>query len=159
MSAKYTNNLPDDLNQKRRDFTDQGSRFQMGHKNLKAVDSYLKAYEFLPEPKDQWNCTPSILRGVAENYYLKAFFDSKSEEESRKYYLLSLQYFEEYMKNPDNIGFAVNHGQIGRIWYELGNFDNAKEELIRAYMAEGKEWFDDLNPKYYELIRPIVEKS
>jgi hypothetical protein len=159
MSDKYKNNLPDDLNQKRRDLTDQGSRFQMGHKNLKAADCYIKAYELLPEPKDQWNCTSVVLRGIAENYYLKAFFDSKSEDESRKYYLLSLQYFEEYMKDPDSIGAAVNHSKIGRIWYELGDFENAKEELMRAYMAEGKEWFDDLDLKYYELIRPMVEKS
>jgi tetratricopeptide (TPR) repeat protein len=159
MDKKYKNQLPEDLNQQVMNLSKEGGRFQMGHKNLKAVDSFIKAYELLPAPKDQWNFTSALLRNIAENYYLKAFFDCKTKEESKKYYHLSLKYFEEYMKNPTQVGLAINHSKIGRIWYELGDFENAKEELVRAYMAEGKEWFDDLDSKYYELIKPIVEKK
>lgn len=159
MSDKYKKKLPEDLKEKVNKLFDEAGRFQMGHKNLKAADSFIKAYELLPDPKDQWSYALSLLRNIAENYYLKAFFDCKTKEESKKYYQLALKYFAEYMKDDRNIGFASNHSKIGQIWYELGDFENAEEELVRAYMGEGKELFDELDPKYYELIKPIVEKS
>ncbi len=130
----------------------------MSHKNLKAVECFKKAFELVPEPKDQWTYTSILLRNIAENYFLQASFRSKSKDEAQKYYVLSIEYFKKFMENPYQIGFATNHGRIGQIWYELGDFENAKEELIRAYMAEGKEWFKKLDSKYYELIKPIVEK-
>lgn len=158
MNNKYNKTLPAELKEKINTLFDEGSKFQMGHKNLKAVNGYMKAYELLPAPKDQWSYALSLIRNIAENYFLKAFFDSKSVEESKKYYHLTLKYFERYMEYKGNIGHAYNHGRIGQIWFELGEFENAKEELLRAYMDSGMEWFEKLDPKYYELIKPIVAK-
>jgi hypothetical protein len=74
MSDKYKNRLPDDLNQMVKKLDNESFKFQVGHKNLKAVETLKKAYELLPEPKDQWSYTSSIIGNIAENYYLISFF-------------------------------------------------------------------------------------
>ena len=158
MSEKYTKRLPEELNEQVKRLNREGGDFQMEHKNLKAVDSFKKGYELIPEPKDQWVYTSVLLANISENYFLKAFFRSKSKEESEKYYVLSLEHLREFMKNPRKIEAAHNHRRIGQIWYELGNFDNAKEEFMRVYLAEGKDGFKGLDAKYYDLIKNEIEK-
>lgn len=156
---KYTKKLPVDINEQVKLLNRKGSDFQMEHKNLKAVESFKKGLELVPEPKDQWVYTSVLLANIAENYFLQAHFRSKSKEESEKHYRHSLDYFTEFMKNTTQIGHAINHRRIGQIYYELGDFENAKEELLRAYADGGKECFKNLDPKYYELIKPVVENK
>ena len=158
MNEKYNQRLPQEILDQVFDLFDEGGNYQMGHKNVKAAKTFEKAYELLPEPKDQWTVTTSILANIAENYYLKARFDSKEEQDRQKYFQLSLDVQEELMKNPKYLNYPSQYMRIGEIEYLLGNIELSKEALIRAYMLGGREIFRDFDAIYYDLIRKDVEK-
>lgn len=39
------------------------------------------------------------------------------------------------------------------MFFEIENYEKAKEYLLQAYMFEGKEIFEDEEEKYMDLIR------
>ena len=40
--------------------------------------------------------------------------------------------------------------------YELNNFKQAQDYLIRAYMLDGEEVFSDADPKYLNYIKALI---
>ncbi len=44
------------------------------------------------------------------------------------------------------------HLRLGEVYFELENFEKAADELARAYMAEGKDVFEDEDPKYFAFL-------
>ena len=45
---------------------------------------------------------------------------------------------------------------LGQSFYELGNMEKAKDVLMSAYMLEGKEIFEDVNEKYFNIIKDNI---
>ena len=127
--------LPKEINDKVLVLKRAGDNFQMGHKNLKAVEKYQAAYELLPEPKNSWKYGSIIPFMIAENYFLNAFFSEKNVGKKRECYNKALEYLAIVMSIPSNVGDGGNHLRIGQIRYELGEFEKAKDEFMRAYMA------------------------
>ncbi len=145
--------MDDEFNRKVRDLKKEGDNFQMRHKNLKAVEKYKEAIALLPEPVSQWNYIHILLGSIQENYWLNAKFN----EGKKGGYAEALEYWKKIMQLPYSIGDAHYHFRIGQIRYELGQFEKAKDELMRSYMISGMERFGDEDKKYFELIKPIIE--
>jgi len=147
--------LPEEFDQQIRALKKEGDNFQMGHKNLKAVEKYKEAITLLSEPIEEWTYIRILWRCIAENYWLNAQFN-----EGRKGgYIEALEYWKKIMRLPHSVGSSTYHFRIGQIRYELGQFDKAKDELMRAYLSDGMDAFKYDDKKYFELIRPIIEEK
>lgn len=59
---------------------------------------------------------------------------------------------EESLKCPDGLGNPFIQLRLGECFFELGNITKAKEHLLKAYMIEGEEIFEDEPQKYMNLI-------
>lgn len=57
------------------------------------------------------------------------------------------------MHCPGAIGNPFLHLRLGQCQLELGNNDQAADELTRAYMAEGTTIFQDEDPKYLAFLK------
>ncbi|MBD0405310.1 hypothetical protein [Flammeovirga sp. EKP202] len=68
---------------------------------------------------------------------LKLFFDSLN--------------FEEALDNP------FVHLRKGQCHFELQQLDKSADSLTRAYMLEGKEIFEDEEPKYIEFLKTKIK--
>jgi len=111
----------------------------------------------IPEPKNVWSYTSVIAHNIAFYYHHQAMYKTKNEEQKRASLEEALAWYKVVMNVPKNIGISFNHLRIGQLRYELGDFEKAKDEFMRVYMADGEEGFSDEDPKYFELIRPIID--
>jgi tetratricopeptide (TPR) repeat protein len=145
--------LPVELNEKRRQIDKEATVFQMRHKYLKAVEKYKEALLIFPEPKELWLEYKVVLKNMQENYWLNAKFN----EGKKGGYAEALECWKIIMQIPLHIGDDSCHFRIGQIRYELGQFDKAKDELMRAFLISGMARFNRNDKKYFELIQPIVE--
>lgn len=71
-------------------------------------------------------------------------------------YETSLNYFLEAEKCPDGLDNPFIYVRIGECFYELNNFKQAQDYLIRAYMLDGEEVFSDADPKYLNYIKALI---
>lgn len=145
--------LPEELQQKVWDISDEATILQMKHKYLKAVEKYNEIVDLLPKPLEQWKYMYVLWQNIQENYWLNAKFNKGKKGG----YTEALEYWKKLMQMPDSIGDAHYHFRIGQIRYEMGQFEKAKDELMRAYLISGMERFNDEDAKYFELIQPIID--
>ena len=59
-------------------------------------------------------------------------------------------------QNNANEAKASFHLRLGQVCYEVGELDRAANELTLAYMAEGRELFEDDDPRYWEFLRSRI---
>lgn len=109
----------------------------------KALIKYQEALELVPEPKNDWEASTWLLCAIGDVYFFKNDYNE------------SLNYFFEALKAPDGIDNPFIQLRLGQLFFELGNEKQAQEYLIRAYMLEGDEIFED-EEKYYELIKNYI---
>jgi tetratricopeptide (TPR) repeat protein len=145
--------MPENVNDKVRELKSQADYLQMGGKYLLAIDKYKEALSLLPKPVNQWKYIWVLLPQIAENYWLNAKFNDGKGGGFQE----ALAVFSEIMKIEGAVGDETYHLRIGQIRYELGQIEKAKDELLRAYLIGGKEIFMNIDNKYFELIKPIIE--
>lgn len=106
-----------------------------------AIAEYNKAWELVPDPKNQWNASTWILAAIADAAFLAGYKTSARE---------ALQYA---MTCPDAVGNPFLHLRYGEVLLDSGEEDAAAEELMRAYIAEGEEIFSAEDPRYFEFLK------
>jgi len=110
-----------------------------------ALKLYITALEKLPVPIYDWEAATWLLAAIGDMYFQLQKYDE------------SINQFFEAQKCPDGIGNPFICVRIGECFYELDNFPKAKEYLLQAYMLADREVFLDADPKYFELIIPLIE--
>jgi tetratricopeptide (TPR) repeat protein len=105
-----------------------------------AIERYNDAWHLVPEPKTRWNASTWVLAAIADSSFLGGFID------------LAREVLDDAMHCPGAIGNPFLHLRRGEVLYEQGEFDAAADELIRAYMSEGAEIFEDEDPKYLRFL-------
>jgi tetratricopeptide (TPR) repeat protein len=105
-----------------------------------ALTNYWAAWDLLPEPKTQWEAAMWILAAVGDANYLGGDYVAGRDN-------LSLA-----MQCPDAIGNPFIHYRLGQCQFEIGNLDQAADELMRAYMGAGPEIFDQDDPKFLRFL-------
>ena len=61
------------------------------------------------------------------------------------------------MHCPDAIGNPFLHLRPGQAQFELGNFERAADELIRAYALGEEEMWAGEDPKYLDFLATVCE--
>lgn len=110
-----------------------------------ALEELWAAWDLLPEPKTQWEAATFILGSIGDTNFLVGDFEAGRDN------------LQSAMHCPDAIGNAFLHFRLGQCEFELGDHDNAAQELARAYMAAGVEVFKGDDPKYYAYLQKRLE--
>lgn len=106
-----------------------------------AIAEYNKAWQLVPEPKNEWDASTWILAAIGDAAFRGGYNTSARE---------ALQYA---MHCPAGIGNPFLHLRLGQVLYDAGEEQGAADELLRAYMAEGEEIFAAEDSKYLDFLR------
>lgn len=110
-----------------------------------ALAKYQEALTLIPAPHARWQASTWVWTAIGDTYFMKGDFEQ------------SLDAFRAAMRGPDAIGNPFIHLRLGQSAFETGDMETAREHLLRAYMAEGIEIFEDERPDYLDLIKPLID--
>jgi tetratricopeptide (TPR) repeat protein len=110
-----------------------------------AFDLFVEAFQFLPEPREQWNAAGWLLVALGENAIRAGSFQTAEGP------------LTDAMWCPGTIGNPWVHLRCGQMRFELGQMDRAADELARAYMGGGREIFQGQDPKYFALVEQVLQ--
>ncbi|EFI47299.1 tetratricopeptide repeat protein, partial [Segatella oris] len=65
-------------------------------------------------------------------------------------------YYNKALLCPDAVECGYVWLGLGQSFYELENMEKAKDALMSAYMLEGKEIFEDVDEKYFNIIKDHI---
>lgn len=106
-----------------------------------AIAEYNKAWELVPEPKNEWGTSTWILAAIGDTA-----FQAGHTTSARK----ALEYA---MTCPEAVGNPFLHLRFGQVLLDSGMPDRAADELMRAYMGGGMEIFKSEEPRYIAFLK------
>lgn len=106
-----------------------------------AIETFMKAYDLVPDPKIHWNVSTWILTALGDAHFMLG--DFAALEEAVGFAMLC----------PEGAVNPYLHLRLGQAHFELGNMEPAKEQLQKAFEAEGAEIFGDDDSKYLTLAQ------
>jgi tetratricopeptide (TPR) repeat protein len=141
------NELPEDSMVKIRELCTEGDRLLEIDDFDGALAKYREAWELVPTDKIEWEASTWILAASGEVYF------------RRRQYEESLNRFLRAVQCPKGIGNPYIHLRLGQLHFELGDLENAGDELTRAFMSEGARIFREEDPKYLSFILHILRPA
>ncbi len=105
-----------------------------------AVKQYNKAWKLVPDPKNDWEASTWILAAIADACFSLGKFKSARD---------ALDYA---MTCPGAIGNPFLHLRRGQVLFEQNEPDAAANELMRAFMAEGRDIFRNEDTRYLKFL-------
>lgn len=124
--------------------TDEGNEMVEREDFLSAINKYKSALELIPNPKEIWEATTWIYTALGDSYFL-----IESYEES-------LNCLFKTLNCPGGLDNPFIMLRIGQCFFEMNNIVKAKEYLLRAYMCEGVDIFEDEDEKYLNLLKSVL---
>ena len=109
-----------------------------------ALEKYWEAWDRIPEPQTQWDAATWLLAAIGD-----ANFQIDDFSAGRDNLMMA-------MHCPGAIGNPFLHLRLGQCQFELGNLDQAANELARAYMGAGRDIFNG-EEKYFEFLKTRLE--
>lgn len=125
----------------------EGNRYYDNENNKdKALEVWKKALGLIPKPKNIYSQTVWFLSSIGDIY-----FNDKNYEQA----------FKCFDDAKNNISVEGNNNpfillRLGESAYELDKKDIAIDNLLKAYMLEGKEIFEEDEKKYFEFLKSNV---
>ncbi|WP_206542779.1 tetratricopeptide repeat protein [Lacinutrix mariniflava] len=112
-----------------------------------ALRKYEEALNIVPDPKTEWEASTWLYTSIAD-----AHFSLGNIDEAKENYYNALNC-------PDGLSNAYIHFSLGQVLYELEESKKSQESLLRAYMLEGLEIFEDEDPKYLDSIKGLIDED
>jgi tetratricopeptide (TPR) repeat protein len=144
---KVTEELSDEVSERIEELSEQGSSFFDDDDFEKAIAVWKQALALVPHPQNTYAETLWLESSIGDAYFmlknyetsLHHFLNAKGNIETNAY------------ENP----FVML--RLGELYVEINNTADAKEYLLRAYMLEGEEIFEDEDDKYFGFLKTHVE--
>lgn len=116
-----------------------------------AIKIWKEALELIPEPKESYYETRRILLAIGDTYFLQ----QKYPEAFEYYYKIHGD------KSIESVNFYILL-RLGECYFELGEEENAKKFLYKAYTIGGIDIFEleegpDGGWKYYAFLKAHFE--
>jgi hypothetical protein len=138
--------LPDDVHANVVASCERGERLRDSGDLVGSVQEYQRAWDALPEPREEWEAAAFILTALADaRFHFKAFEAALSD-------------FQRAVRCPGGLGNPFVHLRIGQCQLELGNERSAADELARAYMGGGAEIFEEEDPKFFAFVKTVLRE-
>ncbi|WP_216784605.1 tetratricopeptide repeat protein [Cellulophaga sp. HaHaR_3_176] len=112
-----------------------------------ALRKYEEALNIVPDPKANWEAATWLYTSIADSYFSLGNIDEAKEN----YYNV--------LNCPDGLSNAYIHFSLGQVLYELEENKKSQESLLRAYMLDGEDIFDDEDPKYLASIKNLIDED
>lgn len=110
----------------------------------KAIEKYSMALELVPSPRSYWEASTWIYTALGDAYFLNDDYEMAKSN------------FYNAINCPDGTSNPLIQLRLGESLFECGEFDKAREHLLKAYMLEGYKIFEEEEDKYFELIKDII---
>lgn len=121
--------------------TDKGNSLMETGDFKQALSVFETAFTLIPQPKEEWEVTSWVYAAIGDAYF---FMEN---------YTLALNAFMSAMTCLDDFSNPFIPLRIGQCFYETGQLDKGKEYLLRAYMLEGDELFEEEDVKYLNFLK------
>ena len=105
-----------------------------------ALKQYADAWALIPDPKERWVLSTSVISAIADSWFLGGQYDEV------------LRALEFGMNCPGAKSNPFLHLRLGQALLEQGEEERAAEALMRAYEAHGEEIFEFEDPKYLAFL-------
>jgi tetratricopeptide (TPR) repeat protein len=123
------------------DYCEKGNA-EMDKENYSAAaDWFKKAYEVLPDPKEDWEATGYITASLGDALFSEGKFEAAKEQ-----LLIAYEFYADEKNNP----FVML--RLGEAYFELGDEKTALKFLLKAYEMEGPQLFED-DKKYLKFLK------
>lgn len=133
--------LPTELSQREVQLRNEAAMLKKELKFSEAEERYLAAWNILPNPKHNWDSSQSILKSLVRFYFeIKNYFESE-------------KWAREIFKCDILPGDAVPYIILGKVFFESGQIDLAREFLIKAFEIAGRRGFVGEDPKYLKFAQ------
>ena len=111
---------------------------------LKAVSIFEQALQLVPEPKFEYEATGWLYVAIGDAYYFQGDHEKSLDCFHHAYRIYGVENL-----NP----FILL--RLGQCNFHLGNEKEAVDFLLRAYMLEGEDIFED-DPSFLEYLKKHV---
>lgn len=127
--------------------SEEGNELFDEEKFAEAIAVWEKALSLVPEPQQFYSESNWLETSIGDAYFALNDFNT------------ALTHFENAKGNIAESGYDNPFVclRLGQCYWETQDFANAKEFLLRAYMFEGEEIFEDENPKYFAFLKENVD--
>ena len=112
-----------------------------------AESKLLASWEAFPHPKHSWNSSESLIKTIVQ-YYI-----DRKEFSSAESWVGELFKCEPLPCDP------MPYFLLGKIYYDSGRTELAKENLIKAYEAGGRRGYANEDQKYLKFALDQMKKS
>jgi tetratricopeptide (TPR) repeat protein len=116
-----------------------------------ALDCYWEAWEYLPEPKYEWDVATLLLGSIGDLNFAVEDYEAGRDN------------LIEAMKCPGALRNPFLLLRLGQCHFELNELDLAQAQLLSAYKEGGPDVFGEDEPKYLEFVlskaSPDVKKA
>lgn len=128
------------------EFAEIGNQLEDKEQYDKAIQAWQEGLDLIPEPKQMYSETIWFLASIGDVYF------------SQHKYVEAYECFDKARGNLSGEGYANPFImlRLGESCLEIGDEKNAIEYLLRAYMLEGKDIFEE-DLKYFEFLKTHVD--
>lgn len=139
--------LSEELSERIEVLSEQGNDLFDDEQFRECIEIWSEALALIPHPQHLYGETFWLETSIGDCYFMLNeygqsqvhFLNAKGNIETNAY------------ENP----FVML--RLGELFFEMEDFNNAKEFLLRAYMLEGKEIFDAEREKYFNFLKENVK--
>lgn len=105
-----------------------------------ALESFHQAAALIPEPRHRYEIALPVFTAIGETYYFAGQYEQ------------ALDAFRVAANSPGGVENPLTHLRLGQVHFELGDLDQAADELTRGYMLGGRELFEGEDDKYLAFL-------
>jgi tetratricopeptide (TPR) repeat protein len=139
--------LTDEASEQIEDLSEQGNTYFDEEHYSTAIEVWQQALALIPHPQNTYAESQWLETSIGDAYFLNEEFE------------LALQHFQNAKSNIE--AFAYENPfimlRLGQSLLECTQPEEAKEYLLRAYLLEGEEIFDNDDPKYLDFLKQQVD--
>jgi len=133
--------LPDDVFDRITELSEQGNELLDDGEADAAILVWRSALQLLPEPQRLWEAAIWLHASIGDAQREKGDIDG------------ALQSFQQAAASADGHANGFVQLGIGTCLFDLGREAESTDPLLRAYMAEGDDIFEESDPKYLDHLR------
>ena len=138
------NQLSDELYDSIMQEMNQGDNASENEFFKSALKHYESALNLIPTPQTDWEIALHVYTALGDCCFNLGNYPTANS------------YYNKALLCPDAVEYGYVWLGLGQSFYELGNMEKAKDALMSAYMLEGKEIFEDVDEKYFNIHKDHI---
>jgi tetratricopeptide (TPR) repeat protein len=137
--------IPHKIHRRIKKLSKSGDHLVERGKYKQGIEKYIAALELVPQPMEEWEASTWLLTAIGDAHFLSGN------------YSLAIKALTDAMCCPNALGNPFIHLRLGQSYLEVGDQFQAADELIRAYMGDGKDIFENQDPKYFNFLKSRIK--